>query len=627
MFKKPLLIILTVSLILSLPAIWERMTTEWNNNQYEFIVPYEEVTELALRTDDDTTEIMKRLKNAGVQTISLEPVTLNELSLRGDIVILSPERVREIALFAEDIDVDLMLDKQGVYIYVINETNLTNDLNGFFDDKELETVFIQGKNMLYIPGEKNEILNKTLSYSNDVIEDIRQAGLTFVPRIPKLEETDVDRMIEEVLQLREKSGGRVMPSGDRLFGIQDAPKIKEVANQLVENNYDVYQIEMFEQKGFDTLAYSMDMDVIRMHSLSLDQIKVNADAVNRAVRAVKERNIRSLFIRFDKSNPEESLESVEQFFKNVQQQMPSQFTLGDVKPFDNYTIAIWQKIVALLALISFMMMATEKILNKRLLTITAGVGLTLLAAAYLVTGLPIIVKALALLVAVVSPIYAILSVNMGAENTTKFTMLKKFVKASIIAFIGILIIVSLLNGNDYLVGINTFKGVKLVYIVPMVFMSLYAFYGQYKKIAKQPILYIHAALAIVIFALVAYYMSRTGNGGTATDLELTIRQYLEQWLYARPRTKEFLIGFPFFVLALYVYPRQQLIGKILLIPGVIGFLSMVNTFTHFHIPIYVSVIRSILGLAIGFVIGLCLIYLVKKGIVIYERYLKQRCQS
>lgn len=622
MFKKPLWIILTVSIILSLPAIWERIATEWNNNIYEFIVPYEEVTELALRTDRDTIEIMQRLKDAGVQTISLEPITLNELSLKGDIVTLSPERVREIALFSDDIDLNMMKDNQGLYIYVINETNLTKDLNTYFEEKELETVSIQGKKTIYIPGDKSEILNKTLGYSNEIIDKIGQAGLTFVPRIPNLEEADVDRVIEEVTAFSEETGGRVMPSGANVFGIQDPNKIKAVAQQLVKANYDVYQIEMFEQKGFNTLAYSMDMDVIRMHSIDLNQIKKPIDAVNRSIRAVKERNIRSLFLRFDKENPEESLENVEAYLQDVQSQMPKQFVLGDVKPFDKYEVSIFNYLMAFIAFISFIMIATEKIFKQRLLTIAVGAGLAILSIAYLVLDQMIILKAFALLTAIVAPIFAILAVDLNAKKS----LLGKYIKAAVIAFIGIIIITALLNGNDYLVGINSFKGVKLVYIVPIIFMCLFAIYGNYKKIAKQPILYIHAALAIVIMALVVYYMSRTGNGGTATDLELTIRQYLEQLLYARPRTKEFLIGFPFFVLALYVYPRQQTIGKILLIPSVIGFLSLVNTFTHFHIPIYVSVIRSMLGLAIGFVIGLIFIYLVKKAIVIYKRYLKQRWQ-
>ncbi|MFD1929321.1 DUF5693 family protein [Sporosarcina siberiensis] len=627
MFKKPLWIILTVSLLLSLPAVWERITTEWNNNVYEFIVPYEEITELAISTDSETTEIMRRLKNAGVQSISLEPITLVELSLMGDIVILSPERVREFALFSNEMDIDMTHGTQGFYIHVLNETNLTSDLSRFFEDKELETVSIQGKKMLYIPGEKNEVLDKTLSYSNDTIDEIKQAGLTFIPRIPSLEESDVDRVLEETIALRGKSGGRVVPSGKHVFGMQNPNKIKEVAGQLVEANYNVYQIEGHTQGGFNTLAYSMDMNIIRMHSINLSQIEKHAVAVDRSVRAVKERNIRSLFLRFDKENPEESLMKVEKYLQDVQNQIPKQFVLGEVKPFDKYSVSLLNYITAFIALIAFIMIATEKIFKIRKLTIAVGVGLAILSIAYLLLEVMFILKAFALLTAIVTPVFAVLWVKMSMDESTKKSILRNYLSTALIAFIGITIVISLLNGNDYLVGVNLFKGVKLLLIIPIVFLCLYVLYGSYKKIAKQPILYLHAALAIVIFALVVYYIGRSGNAGVASDLELTIRQLLEQWLYARPRTKEFLIGFPLFVLALYVYPRQKTIGMVLLIPSIIGFISLVNTFTHMHIPLYISLLRSVLGLAIGYVFGLILIYIVKKATGIYNRYLKQRCKS
>jgi len=266
-------------------------------------------------------------------------------------------------------------------------------------------------------------------------------------------------------------------------------------------------------------------------------------------------------------------------------------------------------------------------MQRRFFTLVAGVGTAVAIVGYIVLQKAILLKALALLIAVVAPVYAVLFFTKQSQQKGASALFKRYGLAALFASIGIVIIVALLNGNDYLVGINTFKGVKLVYLLPIVFVALYAIYGNYRKIAKQPILYIHAVLALVLLVLVAYYMSRTGNAGTATDLELTIRQYLEQWLYARPRTKEFLIGFPFFVLALYVYPRQQLIGKILLVPGVIGFLSMVNTFTHFHIPLYVSVIRSVLGLGIGLLVGLLFIFLVKQGMKLYSKYGQQRWQE
>ena len=123
--------------------------------------------------------------------------------------------------------------------------------------------------------------------------------------------------------------------------------------------------------------------------------------------------------------------------------------------------------------------------------------------------------------------------------------------------------------------------------------------------------YWHLVLFAIVAGIGAFYISRTGNFGPVSNLELTFRQLQEDILYVRPRTKEFLIGFPFFVLALYVMGVNRKWGMIFLIPGVIGFLSIVNTFTHLHIPIGISLLRTVYSVVLGFVIGLVFILIYK----------------
>src|SRR5699024_5464127 len=122
-----------------------------------------------------------------------------------------------------------------------------------------------------------------------------------------------------------------------------------------------------------------------------------------------------------------------------------------------------------------------------------------------------------------------------------------------------------------------------------------------------------------------YYLSRTGNAGAVSSVELAARQALEKLLYVRPRTKEFLIGFPFYILALYVFQRSIMLGKILLIPGVIGFLSLVNTFTHLHIPLYISLLRSLYSLLVGLAVGFVFIF-IYRIIVKYVKVLRMGWQ-
>ena len=61
-----------------------------------------------------------------------------------------------------------------------------------------------------------------------------------------------------------------------------------------------------------------------------------------------------------------------------------------------------------------------------------------------------------------------------------------------------------------------------------------------------------AGLAILILALFAFMISRTGNDNPAgvSSVELAFRSLLEKILIVRPRTKEFLIGHPAMIVAI-----------------------------------------------------------------------------
>ncbi|QDY44861.1 hypothetical protein FK545_03000 [Planococcus glaciei] len=190
-------------------------------------------------------------------------------------------------------------------------------------------------------------------------------------------------------------------------------------------------------------------------------------------------------------------------------------------------------------------------------------------------------------------------------------MLIEYAKAVAVTLVGIWFIVVLLNGNQFLLGIDSFRGVKLVYILPMAFIALYAIWGNFKFLLNMNVKYWHMLIFALIAVLGLYYISRTGNTGSVSAIELQVRQALEQILYVRPRTKEFLIGFPLFVVALYVAKRNVKASYFLLVPAVIGFLSMVNTFTHLHIPLSISLLRSVYSIILGFIIGGALILLYK----------------
>ena len=117
----------------------------------------------------------------------------------------------------------------------------------------------------------------------------------------------------------------------------------------------------------------------------------------------------------------------------------------------------------------------------------------------------------------------------------------------------------------------------------------------------------------------AVYILRTGNFGLpVANMEIVLREFLEKVLVVRPRTKEFLIGHP----ALYILLRERRGKAAWLMPvAVIGQLSMVNTFSHIHTPLLVTLIRTGYGLVFGYIIGWTVyqLYQLGKGLFTGDR--------
>ncbi|MBQ1302378.1 MAG: hypothetical protein IIY29_03410, partial [Firmicutes bacterium] len=94
------------------------------------------------------------------------------------------------------------------------------------------------------------------------------------------------------------------------------------------------------------------------------------------------------------------------------------------------------------------------------------------------------------------------------------------------------------------------------------------------------------------------------TGLDVSTMELLARNFLEEILYARPRTKEFLIAFPAVMLFVYSMVRNQKICAFIFgLAGVIGFTSVINTFMHIRTPMELGFSRTAYSIVFGVVLG------------------------
>jgi len=81
------------------------------------------------------------------------------------------------------------------------------------------------------------------------------------------------------------------------------------------------------------------------------------------------------------------------------------------------------------------------------------------------------------------------------------------------------------------------------------------------------------------------------------------RNALESLLGVRPRNKEFLMAHPLFIVGVFIAAKYRHAIYIMII-ACIGQLSMVDTFAHIHSPVHISLIRGLLGMGLGLILGL-----------------------
>ncbi|MBE2932782.1 hypothetical protein HPJ92_09760 [Anoxybacillus flavithermus] len=610
--KKWLLIIIALSLVLIAPAVGKRHQVEWDNRTYEMIMPYDEIE--AWLQEEKEEDVWKQLKEAGLTTVSVEAETLESLGKSGRVLLIEMSEFKRMLIFANENVAHL--PSRGLVVYPLDETfPLVSSLEAMFGD-DVQATQANGKTYYIIEGNAKKIKRVPLGYDEMKIAHLIEQGLMVVLRIPDardMNEASV-HVLQQIEALKNEHTSKLLPTGEEVAGYPtDVTKWGEVWK---EAGYALLSTEFYEAKGLTALAKAMDMHVVRLHSLNLEQRKPN-EAVDVAIRAIKERNIRALFIRpYTSEEIAQNIEKTVSVMKQIVQHMPSHYTLGKSEPFAPIERSSIATIGFVIGATAFVFLAVRSLVSPMMASLAAG-GALILGMAGTVLAIDLALKALALLVAIITPIYA--SKPSSVQEGWRGTFMA-YGRAIAISFVGISWIVTMLYGNEYMAYVGEgFRGVKLVYVVPLVAMVVlvlpWIIRGPLlpfmKRLWKHPITVGHVVLSLIIFALLAYYVLRSGNTGTASALELAARQKLEEWLYVRPRTKEFLLGFPAYLLALFVINKQKQLGAILLVVGTIGWLSMINTFTHLHIPLFISFVRTMYSLGLGLFIGIALIYVYK----------------
>ena len=178
------------------------------------------------------------------------------------------------------------------------------------------------------------------------------------------------------------------------------------------------------------------------------------------------------------------------------------------------------------------------------------------------------------------------------------------------AVVGGLALAAFFSDPLYMLRLRTFSGVKLTLLLPPLLVLLHDLKNRVhpeslNAFLSRPPLWGELMLGGVLLILLGIMLFRSDNVRFIPGFEARVRGALEQWLVARPRSKEVFLGYPSLMLLAFavkngLWARYR---ELLRLGAALGFSSVVNSFCHFHTPITFILLREFNGLWLGLILG------------------------
>lgn len=590
-----------IGLVLMLPGLIQRVDADASNNAYEFVVPDSELVSL-LHAGLEEEDVYEKLQSAGLRSVAVEMETPGDLEDEGRILVFDRAEVASQLLAEGSPASDL---PGGTFIADLRDDRSVLDRIAAADPSSRVEAITIGQHELFLVSGVENLEDLPIGYDLERIAALTSRGLSVVARIPEdLREPEFGRA--ELRALNERFGvDRIMLTGDAT-PFNGSPGVDAAfAHWLDDRGFALIVIEFANPVGADRYTSTINR-AIRLHGLDLAHEPSAADAIDQGARALKERNIRMLFMRPPGSRGAEArFDALMDVMGGIGERAPEHLAVRAAEPFKPLRPGLMTVFggIAVAAGIGAVMGSWISTLVAILLA-TLG-GLVAVTAALSNIGPLMDVQRLGVAIA-----FAVAAVFAARPTERLAGASIQYLKSMTIVLAGGLALTGLALESRFLAGTADFWGVKALLVAPVAIAALWAAYRSLREPTFADIQRIVqwrvkvwqlAALAITGVA-VWYLMLRSGNTGAAPEWELAVRQWLENVLFVRPRTKEALLGFPALLLGVVITASWRH-GWWLYVLASVGTASAIDTFAHFHSPLTISLLRTAYGGAFGFLFG------------------------
>jgi len=665
-YNRGLVLVIIVGLIAAIMISFARHDVEEANRQIDLATNYEDLLELADREGLPADEVMAEAKAAGITSLAVYDTTFKKLNANGKAAAIAGSEILanyHSGALSDPLWRQMVADGkiQGNEIYIVGHDartwkELKEDVPRRLGKERVAFLQVGSEEVMVVKAHFESFMKMDIGMPTDEMEAVNKAGFHVIARpsnFGQCTDDDVKAVFKRFdgIDISEVvfSGSQVLGANKALQATVDEMKARNLTMGLIEG---VTQLQFYKQDGMDEVVKGIGYDkVARLYAIPKDEqpkLKI-ATAVERWANTDEERNIRIDLLRiYDKPSPNMSLlETNMQYFKDTHDILIAHgYTVG---PAGTYAAFYPSKFLRALVMagvaaatvlyLSLVIPSLNTVVKKQWLLF---VVFALCAAVPVLMGNGAKIRVMAALASAnLFPALAVIfqldrirylrdkiSLSFGKMLVTGLIAL--FVTGAL-SYIGAAYLSASLADTEYLLEFQIFRGIKLTFVLPLMLVGI-AFLqrfdifdgrmddtdgvmNQLKKILDMPVKIKTLFLMFAVLIAGVVFVARSGHtsGMPVSAAELKFRAFLEQAFYARPRTKELLIGHPAFMLAVMAFwrkwPTMVFFGLVLI--ATIGQGSMVETFAHMRTPVYMSFMRGIGGIVLGAGIGAVAMMLVQ----------------
>lgn len=659
-YDKLLIVLIVLGLLAALVIDVQRYQVEQQNKSIELVMDYEDLVELAEKEGLPPETVMEKAKDAGVTSLAVYETTFKKLNVNGKAAAINGSEI--LANYQSGAISDpgwrALIEAgqvKGTNIYVTGHDQQTfqevhEDLIRRLGSDRVHEMTISGQRVLEVKASYESFEKMDLGMPTDEMQAVNDAGFYVVARPTNYSQCTKDDIDAFFDRLDGYKVSAIVFSGSSGLGAPD--ETDYMAEQMLDRGLTlgmiegVTQLQFFHQDGMLDVAKTMDYQSARLYSIPEDEQKKMkvTEAIDRWGTTDDERNIRFNLVKtFEKPAPGMTLlETNMTYISGVRDKLEAQgFSMGRAGIFEHFYPSSLLRAGVILGVVAagvlYLSLVIPGFKTKYKYGLLLVLAVATLAPVLMGHGNKIRVVA-ALAAANIFPALSVIYMldrirNRVAEKMNLPRMIVTGVVAlfvcGIMSYVGAAYLSGSLADTEYLLEVNIFRGIKLTFIMPIVLVAIAflqrfdvfdgkmddteGFLEQFKKMLDTPVKVKTLVGLFLVLVAGIVFVARSGHtmGMPVSATELKFRAFLEQAMYARPRTKEFMIGHPAFLLAAMAWFKKwpTMVLFVLVLIATIGQGSMVETFAHMRSPIFMSFARGIGGLVLGAVVGaICMIF-------------------